>query len=368
MKVLHLLDSVNRGGAEMIALDVCRNAGKFGIDLTVVVTNSGDLEKDFQNSGAEFIRLQRRLPIDLKLVNRLRKIIKEKKIEIVQGYQAVEGLHLHLATVGLNVKKVLSFQGFISSKKDKLTSKFLIPRTDANIFVSRGFEKWVKERLNFNEIPNSHLIYNCSDPERLAPSGKSLRKELNLDENISLLGMIANFQPEPRKDQITVCRALPKVFTERKNVHFIFVGAISPGGKEKFNKCVEICEKNGIAERVHFFGKRDDIPDILDALDIFVFSSLHEGLPIAVTEAMLAGVPVILSDIEQLLEVSDNGKYAEIFPIQNAEILSEKILKLLKDEDLRNDLAEKAKKFAQENFSIEAHLREVKKLYYTLLN
>lgn len=352
----------------MIALDVCRNAGNFGIGLTIVVSSSGDLEKEFQNSGADFFRLERNLPVDLKLISRLRKVIKENNIEIVQSYQPVAGLHLRLATIGLDVKNILSFQGFLAKKRDQMVGKLLIPQMDANIFVSRGFEKWFRDRLNLDEIPNPHLIYNCSDPKRLIPSGKSLKEELGLDENTKLLGMIANFQAEPRKDQMTVCRALPKVFAEKANAHFVFVGAISPGGEEKFNKCVEICKENGIADRVHFLGKRDDIADILDALDIFVFSSLHEGLPIAVTEAMLAGVPTILSDIEQLLEVSDNGKYAEVFPVQNADALSENILKLLDDENLRNDLANRAKKFAEESFSIEAHMRELKKLYESLLD
>ena len=87
----------------------------------------------------------------------------------------------------------------------------------------------------------------------------------------------------------------------------------------------------------------------------------------AMTEAMLANVPLIVSDIEPLLEASENGKYAKVFPVGNAEILSEKILQLLKNKNLREDLANRAAEFARENFSIEAHLRELKKLYDSLL-
>jgi glycosyltransferase involved in cell wall biosynthesis len=86
-----------------------------------------------------------------------------------------------------------------------------------------------------------------------------------------------------------------------------------------------------------------------------------------VTEAMLARVPMIVSDIEPLLEASDNGKYAEVFQTQNASELAEKTANLLKDKNLREDLAKRAFDFATENFSIEAHLRELKKLYQSLL-
>jgi glycosyltransferase involved in cell wall biosynthesis len=367
MRVLHLLDTINRGGAEMQALDVCRNAHRYGIELTFVTAQGGAMEKDFQASDAEFIKLSRRFPIDLALVLKLRKIIRNKRIELVQSYQAVDGLHLYLATLNLPVKQILSFQGFISDRKNRQTSRFLIPRMDANIVVSKGLLKWLENNDGLDTSRNFHVVYNGADLKRLTSSGKSLKKELGLRDNVLLFGMIGNFYRDARKDQITLCQSLPKIFAEIKNAHCIFAGKTEAGAEEKFQACVDFCEKNGITEKVYFLGGRSDVPDILEALDLFVFSSLHEGLPVAVSEAMLANVPIIVSDIEPLLEASGNGKYAEVFPVQNAEVLSEKILKLLRDERLREDLAARAFKFATENLSIEAHLRELKKLYNSIL-
>ena len=72
--------------------------------------------------------------------------------------------------------------------------------------------------------------------------------------------MIANFYRDPRKDQMTICRALPKVFAEIENAHCVFVGKTEPGAEEKFNDCVRFCRENNIADRVHFLGGRTDIP------------------------------------------------------------------------------------------------------------
>lgn len=368
MKVLHLLDTLNRGGAEMQVLDVCRNARDFGIDLTLATMKGGTMEADFRASGADFVKLNRRFPVDIFLASQLRKIIKEREIEIVHGYQAVEGLHLYLATRGLKrVKKILSFQGFLTDKKNRATLKFLIRRMDANVVVSRGLQKWHSE-VDKLETKNFHVIYNGADEKRLQPTQKSLRKELGLNENVLLVGMVGNFYRDPRKDQMSLCKALPKVFTEIAGAHCVFAGMTEPGAEEKRDACIRFCAENGIAGKVHFLGARSDIPDVLAALDVFVFSSLHEGLPVAVSEAMLARVPMIVSDIEPLLEASDGGKYAEVFPVKNVEILTEKILKLLKNPRLREDLASRAFEFAKENFSIEAHLRDLKKLYASLLN
>ena len=352
----------------MQVLDVCRNARNFGIEITFATANGGALEEDFQNSGARFIKLSRKLPVDLHLVLKLRKIIKEREIQIVHGYQAVESLHLYLAIRGLkNVLQVLSFQGFIADKKNLLATKFLIPRMDANIAVSDGLKNWLKNTANLDVSRNFHTIYNGADAERLQPSGKSLRKELGLSEDAVLFGMIGNFYVDPRKDQFTLCRSLPKVFAEIENAHCIFAGKTENGAEAKFQQCVDFCKDRGIAGKVHFLGGRGDIPDILDALDLFVFSSLHEGLPIAVSEAMLAKVPMIVSDIEPLLEATNGGKCAEVFAVKNYEELAGKILKLLKNKILRGNLSETAYRFAIENFSIEAHLRNLKKLYENLL-
>jgi glycosyltransferase involved in cell wall biosynthesis len=367
MKILHTLDTLSRGGAEMQALDVCRNASKHGFEMTFAALGGGKLEEDFRRSGVDFIRLQRKMPVDFNLVFKLRKIINEREIQIVQAYQPVEGLHLYLAAIGLNVKKVLSFQGFIQDAKNRRAAKFLISRMDANIVVSLGLKKWLEEEDELDTSRNFQVIYNGADRRRIISDKPVLRAELNLNENDLLFGMIANFYRDPRKDHLTVCRALPKVFDEIENAQCVFVGRTEKGAENKFKECVEFCRENGIADRVHFLGGREDIPDVLASLDVFVLSSLHEGLPVAVSEAMLAGVPMILSDIEPLLEVSANGKYAEMFQTQNSDELGEKILKLLKNKSLRKDLSQSALEFAKENFSVEAHLRELKKLYSSIL-
>ena len=65
MKVLHMLDALNKGGTETIALDFCQKAREFGIDLTFVAAGRGHLEDDFRNTGIDFLFRQRRLPVDL---------------------------------------------------------------------------------------------------------------------------------------------------------------------------------------------------------------------------------------------------------------------------------------------------------------
>jgi L-malate glycosyltransferase len=368
MKILHFLDSVNRGGAETLVLDVCRNADKFGLNISFAHAGGGALEDDFKHSGAGYFRLSRRLPFDLRLVSALRKIIRENEINIIHTHQAVEALHALTASFGTKTKVILTHHGIVPDRKNLLAIKFLIPRVAHNILVGKESKKNYEREFNFKFPPQTSIIYNGVDEQRLEPSGKEFRAELNLSDDDLLIGMIGNFYIEPRKDQATLCRALPLILKELPNVHCIFAGKIFAGAEEKFDECVRICAENGTSQKVHFLGGRGDVPDILRALDVFVSSSLAEGLPIAVNEAMLTGVPTVLSDIAPLIEASNNGEFAEIFQVKNETELSEKVLKLLKNADLRADLAIRAKQFARKNFGIEAHLSELKKLYATNLN
>lgn len=363
MRVMHILDSLNRGGVEILALDICRNARANGLDLTFVATGGGDLEDDFRRSGVEFIRLQRRLPVDPQVVTRLREIIKQRNFHVVHCYQAVEGLHVYLATLGTRTKRILSFQGYAPDAKNRWTLNFLARRMDANVAPSKDFLSTLKNREGFDISRNFHVVYNAVDAKRLRPAGDGLRAELGLAHPNILLGMVGNFYPDARKDQMTVCKALPELFRQVPNAHFAFVGGYLGAGAQLYEDCVRYCAQRQIAGRTHFLGKRPDIPEVLDALDIFVFSTLKDTFGIAAVEAMLMGLPVVVSDIGALLEVTGDGEYAATFRTGDAADLAGKLTELCRDEHRRNDLGGKGKDWATTHFSIEAHIASLIKLY-----
>jgi glycosyltransferase involved in cell wall biosynthesis len=366
MRVLHLLDSLGRGGAETLCLDVCRNARANKLDLTFVATGGGDLEDDFRRSGADFIRLTRRLPLDLKLTGQLRELIIEREIEVVHCHQAVEALHVYLATRGMRVKRVLSFHLCAADAKNRLVLKRLAPRMDANIAVSRELLACLETEGKFQTAKNFHVLYNGVDAARLqatTASGGDLRVELNLTKTDLLCGMVGNFYADGRKDQLTVCRALPEVFARVPEAHFVFVGGYAEDAPEVYRDCVNYCREQGIEGRVHFLGKRADVANVLGALDIFVFSSRRDSFGVAVVEAMLAGVPAVVSNIGALLEVTKGGEYASTFRTGDADDLARKLVALAGDRARRSELGERARRFASQEFGIETHIGNLLKLY-----
>lgn len=365
MRVLHILDSLNRGGAEVMMLDLCRNAQANGLDLTFLATGGGDMEDEIRLSGVDYLRLQRRYAVDFGLVWRLRKLIRERRISVVHCHQAVEALHVYLATQGTDTRRVLTLHGWIPTRKNRVASRFVIPRMHANLTVSRDLLGWLAKEEKIDTRSNFHVVYNGVDAARLRPSGADLRAEFGLDRSHLLFGMVSNFYLG-LKDQLTVCKALPRLFSEVKEAHFAFAGGRSRLAPELYDDCVAFCREHGISDRVHFLGKRADIPEVLTALDVFVFSSLQEGSPIALIEAMMMGLPPIVSDIRPLVEATGEGTHALTFRTRDAEDLARRMIALAADPSRRRAIGESAREWAHAQFGIETHISNLLRLYSSL--
>jgi glycosyltransferase involved in cell wall biosynthesis len=115
--------------------------------------------------------------------------------------------------------------------------------------------------------------------------------------------------------------------------------------------------------RVHFLGLRTDIPDVLGAADIFVLSSDHEGKPLSVIEAMAAGLPIVSTAVGGVPELLQNGKEGFIVQPGHANGLSEAMMTLLNDSNLRRAMGEAAAVRAKAKFDVSAMVRAYEELY-----
>jgi glycosyltransferase involved in cell wall biosynthesis len=109
----------------------------------------------------------------------------------------------------------------------------------------------------------------------------------------------------------------------------------------------------GMQENVRLLGNRDDVPELLASADIFVMSSRSEGLPIALLEAMGAGLPVICTQIESIEDVIENGRHGILVPIDNAEALALAIERLSGDPNTRLRLSREAKQRVLDSYTLD---------------
>ena len=128
---------------------------------------------------------------------------------------------------------------------------------------------------------------------------------------------------------------------------------IGDGSKRK--DLERLSKSIGVNKSVNFMGSRRDIPKILSELDIFVFSVREdEGFGIAMAEAMISGIPILASKVGSCLEILGNGEYGYFFEQGSHKDLAIKIFEMTKSLNDVNEKVIKAKKYAENTFSIES--------------
>ena len=125
----------------------------------------------------------------------------------------------------------------------------------------------------------------------------------------------------------------------------------------------QLTRRLGVEATVALLGRRDDVPRLLAAADVFVFPSLFEGLPGALVEAMIAGKPIVASDIAEIREIIEPNRSGLLVPPRDPETLAEAMIRLATNAQLRSTLSENASQIASLRFDIERVVRKMEEFY-----
>lgn len=125
----------------------------------------------------------------------------------------------------------------------------------------------------------------------------------------------------------------------------------------------ELSRAAGVSDRVHFLGIRMDIPDLLGTFDIYALPSRWEGLPMAVLEAMAAGLPVVASEVGGVPTAIRDGEEGLLVPAEDTAALARALERLLADTSLRRQMGEAARRRYASDFTLDAMTRRYEALY-----
>lgn len=210
------------------------------------------------------------------------------------------------------------------------------------------------------------VIPNGFDLEAFKPDDKAgigLRDELGLAEKSLLIGLIARFDPmKDHRNYFLAARHLLRTEEGKGEVHFVLAGFGVDAGNVMMKSVISECGLNG---RVHLLGERTDIPFVTSALDIASSSSLGEGFPNVVGEAMACGVPCAVTDVgDSAWLVGDTGR---VVPPGDPIALAGAWRDLIRmGEDRRRSIGEAARRRIVEDFSIDVMVRRYEKVYEAL--
>lgn len=367
MKISFLLGSLNRGGTETLVLDSLRHINEIGIDAYCIYRMDGLLSKEFRNTGVKMHKLRPRHLFDISYIFKLRRVLKREKINIAHAQQPIDAFYAYLATIGTKIRIILSIHGY-DFKYPKLTKailRLIHGRIALNIFVSHAQKEYFEEKYGFKK-GNIKVLYNGISVIKFNNFAySSLKIEFNIPEDHLLLGTVGNFNPA--RDQVTICRFLKLLDQQNVKFSFVFAGAQTKADPWYYDECFAYCDQNYLLTKVFFPGSRSDIPNFLSQLDAFIYSTDHDTFGIAIIEAMYMAVPVFVNDWEVIKEITENGRFANLYRTKNEQDLLIKFMHFVQN---RKDYIEKAREGAQwvkGKFSIVNHLNNLNDIYKEIL-
>jgi len=276
---------------------------------------------------------------NIKAFNQLKQLMKSEKFDAVHCHSPVGGVLARLAAKVVGISPIIyTAHGFHFYKGAPLMNwllyypveRFLARFTDILITINKEdyqrAQQFKAGKVVY--IPGIGVDTNKFNVIRLDKNIK--REELGIKNGTIVLLSIGEMIK--RKNHETAIRALAKL--KKENVVYLICGR---GKLENYLK--ELAEKLGVGDKVKFLGFRNDIPEICKASDIFIFPSYQEGLPVAVMEAMAAGLPVICSNIRGNKDLIKNGQGGYLFEPRDVDGLVNYILKIIKDVESQVSMA-----------------------------
>jgi sugar transferase (PEP-CTERM/EpsH1 system associated) len=328
MKILHVLNTLDTGGAEMLVLNLARriDRGRFQVAVASLGTE-GDLAPAFHRLGVATRGFGRTHGLDGKLLLSLGAYVRRERFAVVHTHNATPWLYAGLAALAFRVSLVHTEHSNLFAHQARLmkAERVLSYVTRAVIADSEKVRRHLIDEQHLPAsrvvtVPNGIDVEVFSAPIDVAAKRRALGLPPPGTMVVGTVGRLVDV-----KDQAGLLRAFARLGSA---VHLVLAGDGPLRGALETQ-----AREAGIADRVHFLGRRDDVAEIMRTFDIFVLSSKSEGLPLTILEAMAAGLPVIATAVGGIPEVVQSGLTGELVPAGAPEALAAAIEKVLADRE-----------------------------------
>jgi glycosyltransferase involved in cell wall biosynthesis len=358
IRVTHLVTDLARGGAEVF-LQRLVTTRQDGIRHRVIsLTGEGELGPEIRAAGVEVAALSLAGAAGLpRTLMHLRRMLRRDKPDVLMTWLYHADFVGTLAS-GLGVKTKLVWNircadmdltkyGYASRALPHVLAR--LSRRPAVVVANSLAGRRIHERYGYGPrrweiLPNGFDTHNFRpDPMRRAQT----RAALGIEQAVPVVGLFARY--DPMKDHATFLSAAEIVAKARPQVLFLLAGRGTDG--TAFNQLIGGREE--LRARLILLGERQDIPELMSATDIAVCSSLTEGFPNTIGEAMASGVPCISTDVgDAAVLIGDTGA---LVPKADAAALAQKLDEFLDlTPQARQALGEKARGRIEEQFSLQA--------------
>jgi len=365
MKILITCLSKSWGGLEMYSLTMALQLMKRNIEVHLLCSPNSQLSKEALKNNLVTHLFEYNHYFHPYKILKFSKLLHNERFDIIHCadtrdlWLIVPALRLNRSDTPLIISKQV---GSSIIKKDFL-HRFLYKRVDYAIAISEIIKSNLIETtiLTPDKIV---LLHDATDTTKFDPSTIDhfkIRNEYNIKNNELLIGMMARFTPGKGHEEFLY--ASQRLLAKYNNIKFIVIGEASKG-EDKYAESIQLLtEKLGIAKNVYFTGYRSDIPEVLGALDIFVFPSRAESFGLALIEAMSMGLPSVCTNYGGVLDIAVDGYTSYLFQKENADSLADKVELFIESALLREIFGKASRQRVIELFDLNVFTSQLINLY-----
>lgn len=368
LRILKVVFENAWGGLEMNVCRFSENFRNLGHDVMIIARQGSKIEKYCWENMIPVMTINPKTDyLDIITAIKIAKIIKKRKIDIIQAYISRDLSTLVLAKKLARRGKLIFRQGMDSryNKKD-LFHKWVFRNVDMVVTVTEQVKSHLLENTPVR-VGQAQCITNGIFPEKYEPRKiDGLRFKYGIPENAFVIGLTGRL--DRLKKQELLVEAAPHILKKHKNCHFVFVGeeTDSKTGRGYKDVLERRIKSMGLEYNFAFTGFVDDIRDILPMFDVSVLTTPKETFGMVVIESMAMGVPVVATREGGPLEIIEEDKTGLFFEPGDVDGLSKSILKLIDDSTLLRKMSKNGVKAVNEKFNLHKKLAEYERLYFNL--
>ena len=361
IRVLHVIATLDRAGSEKQLVDLCRKLDRSRFQPAVCcLTRGGPFAADLRRAGVPLHLLNKRGRWDLRVIWRARRLIREFEPHIVHTWLPTANTLGRVAALAAGGVPVL-----IASERSKdawkgaarlIADRILAKRTTRLVTNAEAVRDFL---VNEIELPKEKIrvIRNGLDlAEFDAAAAKGPSEALPDAEGCTVVGAVGRL--ERQKGMMDLIQAFGRLPYDLQHVKLWIVGE-GPLERKLQRKVIE----TGMQERVRFLGARSDVPALMTRFDLFVLSSLWEGLPNVTLEAMAARRAVVATKVDGTPEAVTHGWTGVLVPPSNPGVLAQTIERLLRDPALRRKYGDAGRLKIEQRFGLDRMVTETQDMY-----
>ncbi len=370
MKILKTCLSKSWGGLEMYTLQTVKQLLNRGIETELLCYNDSRIYHEAVKDGIKVFTSKFSNYFHPYEIIAASKFLKSNKYDIIHsGYSKdlwllVPALNLSSLQTPLLLSKHM---GSYIVKKD-LLHRWIYGRVNYALAISNVIANNLVDTTPLTKN-NVLLLHNGIDTNKFdaqKTNSQKVRGEYNIDKNDLLIGMMARFSPgKGHEEFLYAAQSLNRKFD---NLKFMIVGEPSKGEDEYHNSILSLANKLEIKDKIIFTGFRNDTPEVLAAMDIFVFPSHAEAFGIALVEALSMEKPTVCSNSDGVLDIAVDGVTSYLFEKQNWKDLADKIELLVQSPEKRKSFGIAGRKRAVEFFDFDVFTDKLIGVYEKVLS